>query len=649
MGSSRQIGTRIGGTVAGITALGAAFLLGTVAGGGGPAAAPPVDADAPPVAPALRLADAALTAPGSCDALLASYVRRGVDRVGPYGWDSPVYAMESSTDMAASGAIAEAPVPASRGVVEQGSSATGTNVQEAGVDEPDVVKSDGELLVRVRDGELRLVDVTGTTPLDLGEVDLPADVVAPQLLLAGDTVVVTAADSDATGTRVLTYDVSDPAAPALVDERGYDAALVTAVQHDDVVRVVVTAGLPDLDFVEPHWWRDTDGALEANRSIVEESEIGDWLPSVTTYDASGSATGTAPLLDCSQVTVPRDTATLGTVAVVGFDAADPTSATAVGVATDTRLAYFSADRLYLATSDASAWGCCAAPAMPAPSDDLGRPLPAPVTPIVPPTTTGTSRVHAFALDGARTAYVASGEVDGVIADRWSMDEHDGVLRLALGPSLETGDSSSVVLLEEDGDDLEEVGRVDGLGRGEDMKSVRWFDDLAVVVTFRQVDPLYAVDLADPADPRLLGKLEIPGFSDYLHPLSGQRLLGLGQDADPATGMQRGAQAALFDVSDLGDPQRTDVVHYGRTTTAAAGLDPRQLTWLPDRETALAVVTRGWEGTMAWVSVLEVDGGTLTERRLVVEHGSDVAEVRTVPLPDGRVVLVTGDDVSFLDL
>ena len=100
-----------------------------------------------------------------------------------------------------------------------------------------------------------------------------------------------------------------------------------------------------------------------------------------------------------------------------------------------------------------------------------------------------------------------------------MDEHDGVLRLAVGPSAETGNFNSVVTLREDGDDLEEVGRVDGLGVGEDIKAVRWFDGLAIVVTFRQVDPLYPVDLTDPDDPRLLGELKIPGFSEYLHPIS----------------------------------------------------------------------------------------------------------------------------------
>ena len=73
-------------------------------------------------------------------------------------------------------------------------------------------------------------------------------------------------------------------------------------------------------------------------------------------------------------------------------------------------------------------------------------------------------------------------------------------------------------------------------------------------------------------------------------------------------MLRGAQAALFDVSDLTQPRRTDVVRYRSASVAAAAADPRQFTWLPDSETALTVISEGWEGRTGWVSVLSVDGG-----------------------------------------
>ena len=246
------------------------------------------------------------------------------------------------------------------------------------------------------------------------------------------------------------------------------------------------------------------------------------------------------------------------MAVVGFDADDPADADVLGVATDTRLAYVSPTRMYLATSAYSAWGgCCWGPEMSVPDIQADQ---------------GRSRIYGFELDGTTATYTASGAVDGVIADRWAMDEYDGVLRVAVGQSQQTGNFNSVVTLREDGADLEEIGRVDKLGVNEDIKSVRWFDGLAIVVTFRQVDPLYAIDLTDPDRPTLLGELKIPGFSEYLHPISGQRLIGMGQDATNR-GSLLGAQAALFDVSDLTDPRRTDLVGYSRGLGRRRGRRP----------------------------------------------------------------------------
>jgi hypothetical protein len=430
---------------------------------------------------------------------------------------------------------------------------------------------------------------------------------------------------------MVVLDLTDPTSPEVVEQRSWDAGLVRAVQHDDTVRLVLRSGLPDLDFVEPRLWRDEDDALATNRDVVRRSEIGDWLPTETSYDADGDVAGRAPALDCSEVAVPAEDAALGTMTVVGFDAADPdpwAGAQRLGLATTTDLAYFSPDRLYLATGQQGAWGCCwGGLPQPGPLDEAGR-----------------SRIHAFALTGSGATHTASGAVDGTIADRWAMDEAGGVLRLAVGPSSETGNFNSVLTLAEEGDQLVEVGRVDKLGVGEEIKSVRWFDDLAIVVTFRQVDPLYAVDLTRPGAPVLLGELKIPGFSEYLHPLDGQRLLGLGQDASRA-GVLRGAQAALFDVRDLTSPRRTDVVGYRAGSVAAAAADPRQFTWLPDRDIALTVVWQGWEGRTGWVSVLDVEGRELANRMVEVEYGTDVDLVRLVPLPDGRVVLTTGDEVS----
>jgi hypothetical protein len=521
------------------------------------------------------------------------------------------------------------------------SSATGTNVQESGVDEPDLVKTNGSVLVRMDGDELTTYDVTGTAPLRLGSVDLPATGEAgydgggnaPELLLVGDTAVVLGhgwQGDDGPTTVVHRVDLADPASPTAVDTQTYDADLVSARQYGETVRLVLSSGLPALDFVTPGDGLGEREALRRNRQVVRDSTIGDWLPTVS--DSGGPATR---LVGCDAMRVPADFSGPGAVAVVGYAADAPRERSVTGVATSSDLVYSSTDRLYLATSQAWGWGggCCV---------DLGR----------GPSTDGTTDLHAFALDGDDATYVGSGEVDGSVADRWAMDSVDGVLRVAVGPSAATGNSSSVVTFAERDGELVELGRLDGLGVDEQIMSVRWFDDLAFVVTFRQTDPLYAIDLSDPGAPRRVAALKISGFSDYLHPIGDDLLLGIGTAADRA-GQTRGGQAAVFDIADLTAPRRVATHEYGRDRNTRAGQDPRQFTWLPDRRTALTVVEHWgtYGGATAAISVLQVGAdGSLTTRLLPGASGYDgVASLRTVPLPDGRVVVASDDGVRFLGL
>lgn len=573
----------------------------------------------------------ALTAARSCEEVLTAYVERAVDLVGPWGWEqsSGYIAQGWGSDTALNGRAA-APTP----TMQKGtSSATGTNVQEQGVDEPDVAKTDGELLVRVEDDRLVTYDVSGESVRPLARLPL-RDVQGAEVLLVGDEALVVGADEgsywDVPRTRTLRVDLSDPAAPSLVDERVYESALVEARQHGEVVRLVLQSGLPQLDFVSPSRARTRLQALRRNQQIVRSSTIEDWLPTVTVEEGEGAAR-TELLAQCPDIGLPTDGG-LGTLAVVSVDLAEspdaPGSATAL--ATDGAVAYVAADRIFVATRQWS-WFSAGSLVRHAPVEDEG-----------------VTHVHAFALDGTRTSYVASGEVDGAIADRWAMDFHDGALRLAVGRTAATGDFNSVVTLTERDGELAEAGRLDKLGVGEDIQSVRWFADLAVLVTYRQIDPLYAVDLSDAAQPRLLGELKMPGFSDYLHPLGPHRMIGMGVAGD-AAGRTRGGQAALFNLTDLTSPRRVSQVEYGPRSVALAGQDPRQFVWLPETRTALTVVSRGWASPTGWVSVLRPRQGSLDHRMVEVEHGHRVSRVRLLPLPDGRVLLVTGHDARFFEV
>jgi len=643
------------------TGIVSAFLAGTLVDDDGGSPGDGDDSGAAGAGPSPVAFQADLETAKSCDDLLETYVDRGLARVTAWGWDEPYNPywgnaiaddgllrlsrdfelapqavnslhlgyLEQANDRATFGTAAK--------TVRQQNSDTGTNVQEIGVDEPDLVKTDGDLLLRLRDDELVVYDVTGEQTERLSSVDLEG-LEEGEIMLDGDQVVAVGIDDTAPraetaygvgarlGTRVLTVSVADPDQPEVVDDVAYDARLLSARQHGDAVRLVLSSGLPDLGFVHPGKGRNARKALAENREQVESSTIEDWLPTLTANDDDP-----AQLLDCTNVAIPSDELTLDTVSVVGFNAKSPAEVDAIGLTGATDIAYESVDHLYLAASPS--WGNG--------FDCLG----CIGTRTLPSVTGGSTYLFDFKVDGTRATHVASGEVEGSITDRWAMDEAGGVLRVAVTPTSETGNFNSVVTFERDGQDLVEIGRLDELGRNEDLKAVRWFDGLAILVTFRMVDPLYAIDLTKVDRPRLIAKLKIPGFSEYLHPLGPKRLVGVGEGR-AFQSRAWGAQVGLFNVADLKNVHRMNVQHYAANTRALAGADPRTFTFIHDHRTILTVIRRGGVG---YLSVLKIEDGELLNRMVQVEYGDDIKQVRAVPLPDGRVVLVTGEDVEFFDL
>jgi hypothetical protein len=288
----------------------------------------------------------------------------------------------------------------------------------------------------------------------------------------------------------------------------------------------------------------------------ERAALEDLLPNHTRSGADGSVLHSGPLLDCRSVSRPaEDTGGASTLSLLTLDLAgpEPLSGVAVtGVAAGADTVYASADRVYLAATSGSH-----------------------------------TTIHAFDASGRTTAYVGSGSVDGLLLNRWALSAHEGYLRVATTD----GDDSAVTVLAERGPALTEVGSVDGLGRGESIQAVRYVGRLGLVVTFRRTDPLYTLDLSDPARPRRLGELKVPGYSAYLHPVGDGLLLGIGQDADPATGRATGAQASLFDLTDLASPRRVDSVDLDAHESLAES-DSRAFAFDPVRRTALVPTSTG---------------------------------------------------------
>ncbi|MFN7149480.1 MAG: beta-propeller domain-containing protein, partial [Microthrixaceae bacterium] len=151
-------------------------------------------------------------------------------------------------------------------------------------------------------------------------------------------------------------------------------------------------------------------------------------------------------------------------------------------------------------------------------------------------------------------------------------------------------SARLTVLDTDGT-LDEIGHLDGMGIGEQVQSVRFMDDLAYVVTFRQIDPLYALDLSDPRAPRVLGELKIPGFSEYLHPAGDGLLLGVGRQVDPGTGLDEGLKISLFDVSDPLAMTEVDQIVLANAWSNVSQ-DHKAFTWDPQRNRAVIPVEDG---------------------------------------------------------
>ena len=147
---------------------------------------------------------------------------------------------------------------------------------------------------------------------------------------------------------------------------------------------------------------------------------------------------------------------------------------------------------------------------------------------------------------------AQGKVKGYLNDSFSIDEYDNTLRLVTTVTHNAGNSSqsnAVYVLDAD---LKTIGKIEDLAKDEQVYSARFLGDTGYFVTYEQTDPLFSVDFSDPENPKILGKLKIPGFSEYLHFYGEDKLLGIGMSTDEESGMSEGVKVTMFDILDRAD-------------------------------------------------------------------------------------------------
>lgn len=414
-----------------------------------------------------------------------------------------------------------------------------TNVQVAGVDEADIVKNDGEHIYVVSGDRVRVVRayppsqarVVGDVPLPDGRPDglyldgdrlvVMGSAADDPPFVEGETVIVDDDGAHRPGpslpsTYVRVLDVADPADPTVERDVTVHGRLHDSRMIDDHVYVVLDVPL--------RFDEDDEPVVP----VVNPDQSG--FPEIHHFGGDGRVYQFTNVLS---------------VAVRGDE---PVDNAAYLLERATNL-YASRINLYLATPHR------------ADGDGSGDPW----------DRAEATLIHKLALDDGHVSYEASGQVPGSVLDQFSMDEHDGHLRVAttvghvsrnLGDD-EVSSTNNVYVLD---DRMQTVGRLEGVAPNERIYSARFMGDRAYLVTFKKVDPFFVIDLADPEDPQVLGELKLPGYSDYLHPFGDDHVIGIGKDTVEAErgdfAWYQGVRINLFDATDVEDPELVDAMVLG---------------------------------------------------------------------------------------
>jgi uncharacterized secreted protein with C-terminal beta-propeller domain len=472
-----------------------------------------------------------------------------------------------------------------------GPSYSSTNNQVAGVDEADIVKTDGKYIYAFYKNNIKIIKAY---PAENAEVvtTIPLGDVYPQdMFINGDQLIVFGTQSQYGGNYpspytkmsagmyypyygyslsvVRVYDLSSIETPDLVKEYSFHGSNVSSRMVEDTVYFVLTTypeyrilsgeeGSQDASIIPPYY---EDGE---KRVLAIPTDIG-YIPPVYAQNFI-------------------------TVASIDLDSLSLEKETMVGSA---ETVYASENNLYVAHTqyyDPADW-----PQILEKSTTSIAPLPY----IQPQVKTVITK---FALNEGKVSFSGQGKVMGRLLNQFSMDEWDNHFRVATTTDQvwsnewnPTGSnkpiqeqSNHVYVLDEE---MDVVGALEDLAPGEQIYSARFMGERAYLVTFKQVDPLFVLDLSNHEDPQVLGKLKIPGYSNYLHPLDETHILGIGKDAEVSkndTAYYLGMKLAIFDVSDVENPKQIHSLVVGDRGTDSFALQDHKA-FLYDAEKELLVL------------------------------------------------------------
>ena len=437
---------------------------------------------------------------------------------------------------------------------------TAANQQVAGVEESDIVKTDGDSLfihTNTASSTPEVVIVDASSMEKLSTITLEPSYGASELYLWDETLVVM--QTEAPSALPFQKGISEATAS---DNKSYQkAAQGETPSHSGMAEsntsyrdaFVISATLFDVsDREQPKEIRrfEQDGSYVSSRVsdgtlyLVSQKYVwGDSSDEDTPMDELVPVTGdslnqASQLLEAQSIVYCPDVEIDPVYTVVSAlnlsDCQQPANTKAVLGSADE--IYMSKDNLYLAgSSDGS-------------STNLVR----------------------VAVEDSDIHFAATGKVPGQVLGQFSMDESGGYFRVASTSFSDSGTVNNLYVLDQS---LKQVGSVEGLAPGESIKSVRYLGDTAYVVTFREVDPLFAIDLSTPSKPKVLGQLKTPGFSEYLHPVDSSTLIGFGTNttvAENGAVMENGMKLSLFDVSDPLHPKESQVFYLGNQGSSSEG-------------------------------------------------------------------------------
>ncbi len=472
-----------------------------------------------------------------------------------------------------------------------------TNTQVEGVDEGDIIKTDGQYIYIVANNLLKIVKADKGKMTQVASVSLGDNVYASEMYIDKGRVVVVGSRweySNGTGegarfaddyyywgwsknyASLTVFDTSDITAPQILRSYEIEGSYASSRKQGSNVYLVTN-----------HYsWADNSDP----RPLVREGAKSYALP-----------------LDCIMLAQGSDNQEFLTITALDIaDASVPVaseSITGSGYVT-----YMSNSALYIAM----------------PKYDYANDK-------------STLSIARFSVNGSKIGYMGSGTVEGNVDDQFSMDENNGYLRIATTLWWPEAKNNLYIL---DGN-MDVCGSVLGFAPDESIYSARFMGNRGYVVTFRQVDPLFVFDLSDPNNPAIVGQLKVPGFSSYLHPVSENVLLGVGRDVydiyrrdrngnEVVVGQQTGGlKISLFDVSDAGVPKELDTLILGEASAYSPLLYNHKAAMFKTDESLLAfpaeLYDEGWETSFNGALLISYKNNKLTERgRIEAEdlYGSD---------------------------